>query len=58
MEQVVFQTIGVVATIGLLGFGLFKLFSYIKNRIVWRNPIKRYLQKIVLDYLRELSKDD
>ncbi len=58
MEQVVFQIIGVVATIGLLGFGLSKLFSYIRSRMVWGNPIKRYIQEIVLEYLRELSKDE
>jgi len=58
MEQIVFQVIGVLATIGLLGFGLSKLILYIKYNWVWSNPLKQYIRKVVMDYLKELSKDD
>ena len=57
METIIFQIVGVLSTIGLISFGIVKLFSYIKS-IKWRNPLERYIKKVVLEYLRELSKDD
>ena len=57
MEQVVFQIVGILSTIGMLAFGFIRLFSYLKS-MKWRNPIKRYIKKVVLEYLRELSKDE
>ena len=57
METIIFQIVGVLSTIGLISFGIVKLFSYIKS-IKWSNPFKKYVRNIVLEYLKELSKDD
>ena len=57
MEQVVFQIVGILSTISIVVLGFMKLFSYLKS-MKWRNPIKRYIKKVVLEYLRELSKDE
>ena len=57
MEQLVFQIVGILSTISIVVLGFMKLFSYLKS-MKWRNPIKRYIKKVVLEYLRELSKDE
>lgn len=48
-------SVGYIATISGIVFGLFKIISYIKQK---KNPIKVYIRKVVYEYLQELSKDD
>ena len=39
----------------LAGLGYLTYLMIVK--IQWRNPIKRYIKKVVLDYLKELQND-
>ena len=39
----------------VVGFGY--LAYWLIKQIKWRNPIKRYIKKVVLDYLRDLQND-
>lgn len=57
MEQVILQAVGALSIIGLLSFGIVRFISYIRT-IRWSNPFERYVRNIVLNYLRELSKDE
>jgi len=47
-------SVGYIATISGIVFGLFKIISYIKQK---KNPIKAYIRKVVYDYLKELQND-
>lgn len=47
-------SVGYIATISGIVFGLFKIISYIKQK---KNPIKVYIRKVVYDYLKELQND-
>ena len=50
MEKV-FEIIGIF-TIGTgISYGIF----YLVKKVKWNNPIKSYIRKIVLDYLKELQ---
>jgi hypothetical protein len=50
MEKV-FEIIGIF-TIGIaISYGIFHSIKKVK----WNNPIKSYIRKIVLDYLKELQ---
>jgi hypothetical protein len=45
--------IGALSLVGGLGY----LTYLMVVKIRWRNPIKRYIKKVVLDYLKELQND-
>ena len=47
-------SVGYIATISGIVFGLFKIISYIKQK---KNPIKGYIRKVVYDYLKELQNE-
>ena len=40
-----------------LAVGLGYLIYLMVVKIRWRNPIKRYIKKVVIDYLKELQND-
>jgi len=40
-----------------LAGGLGYLIYLMVVKIRWRNPIKRYIKKVVIDYLKELQND-
>jgi predicted DNA-binding transcriptional regulator len=48
-----------LAYIGILSIlaGLGWLGYWLSSQIKWRNPIKRYIRKVVMDYLKELQND-
>lgn len=48
-------SVGYIATISGIVFGLFKIISYIKQK---KNPIKVYIRKVVYDYLKELQNEE
>lgn len=48
-------SVGYIATISGIVFGLFKIISYIKQK---KNPIKGYIRKVVYDYLKELQNEE
>jgi len=48
-------SVGYIATISGIVFGIFKIISYIKQK---KNPIKVYIRKVVYDYLRELQNEE
>jgi len=45
--------IGIIAILVGLGW----LGYWLVRQVKWRNPIKRYIKKVVLQYLRELQND-
>jgi len=45
--------IGIIAILVGLGW----LGYWLVRQVKWRNPIKRYIKKVVLEYLRELQND-
>ena len=45
--------IGGLSLLGGLGYLTYLMFTKIR----FRNPIKRYIKKVVLDYLKELQND-
>lgn len=47
--------VGLLTIISVTLFGSYKFISYIRNR---KNPLKEYIRKIVLEYLKELSDDE
>lgn len=47
--------VGLLTIISVTLFGSYKFISYIRNR---KNPLKEYIRKIVLEYLKELSNDE
>ena len=51
----ILSSVGVITLLSGLGFGFYKLFSYIRQK---HNPVKVYVRKIVLEYLQEIAKDD
>jgi len=58
MEKgLIFEVVGILSTLALIGFGLFRGILYIK-KLKWQNPIKRYIKGVVMDYLKELSNDN
>ena len=52
--MIVMSSIGILTTFSAIGFGLYKSFSYIKQK---KNPVKVYIQKVVYEYLKELQND-
>jgi len=48
-------SVGYIATISGIVFGIFKIISYIKQK---KNPIKVYIRKVVYDYLMELQNEE
>jgi len=50
----ILSSVGTLTLFGGLGFGFYKLFSYIRQK---KNPVKVYIRKVVLDYLQELKND-
>lgn len=48
------QLLMIVGGLSLAG-GLGYLTYLMVVKISWRNPIKRYIKKVVLDYLKELQ---
>jgi len=48
-------SVGYIATISGIVFGIFKIISYIKQK---KNPIKVYIRKVVYDYLKELQNEE
>lgn len=47
--------IGLLTIIFVISFGSYKIISYIRSK---QNPLKGYIRKIVLEYLKELSNDE
>jgi hypothetical protein len=47
--------IGLLTIIFVISFGSYKIISYIRSK---QNPLKEYIRKIVLEYLKELSNDE
>ena len=45
--------IGILAILGGLGW----LGYWLSTQIKWKNPIKSYIRKVVMEYLKELSND-
>jgi len=54
LVMIVMSSIGILTTFSAIGFGLYKSFSYIKQK---KNPVKVYIRSVVYEYLKELQND-
>ena len=42
--------LSIIAGLGWLGY-------WLSTQVKWRNPIKTYIRRVVMDYLKELQND-
>jgi len=49
--EVALSLIGAVS----MGYLTYRGIKYLVTKVKWRNPLKTYIRKVVLDYLNELK---
>ena len=54
MIEYALALVGLLTTFYLVGFGGYKLFTYIRSK---KNPVKEFIRREVMSYLKELQND-
>jgi len=54
MIEYALALVGLLTTFYFVGFGGYKLFTYIRGK---KNPVKEYIRREVMEYLKELQND-